>query len=392
MSDPYSREELIRRIHAASGQMVLVVTGGGSRAISDLLGIPGGSRTILEAIVPYSAAALIDFLHGQPEHFCSAPGARSMAMAAFERARYLQSVERRRADASGTTEDSPVFGIACTASLVSDRPKRGAHRIHVACQSATTTTTQSVELIKGQRTRAEEEAVAADLVLKAIAEALQLDSLPKILLSDDESILQERTNAPRPWQELLLGQSRTVYCGVDERSTHPRAIFPGAFNPLHSAHERMAEIAAQILGIPAHFEISIQNVDKPLLDYTEIETRAKQFTEKRLPLWLTRAPTFVEKAALFPGASFIVGADTLARIGHCRYYGHDPAAVDAAMQQIAQHGCRFLVFGRLVNSQFGSLADLELPTSLRKMCDEVPASQFREDISSTELRKRKNEE
>ncbi len=42
MSEPHSREELIRRIHAATGQMVLVITGGGSRAISDLLAVPGG--------------------------------------------------------------------------------------------------------------------------------------------------------------------------------------------------------------------------------------------------------------------------------------------------------------------------------------------------------------
>jgi hypothetical protein len=323
-------------------------------------------------------------------------------MAAFQRARHLQSVEQCRAVASGTAAiDSPVFGIACTASLVSDRPKRGAHRIHVACQSATTTATQSVELIKGHRTRPEEEAVATDLILKTIAETLQLDQPPKILLANNESIIQHRTHAPRTWQELLLGQSSPVYFAPGDHSglqvsgattnlTPPRAIFPGAFNPLHSAHERMAEVAAKIIGFPVHFEISIQNVDKPLLDYTEMETRAKQFTERRLPLWFTRAPTFVEKAALFPGASFIVGADTLVRIGQCRYYGHNPAAVDAVMKQIAQHGCRFLVFGRLIDGHFGSLVDLELPDSLRKLCDEVPAAAFREDISSTQLRQQRN--
>ncbi len=240
-------------------------------------------------------------------------------MAAFERARRLQAAEQHRAAASGTAaEDSPVFGIACTASLVSDRPKRGTHRIHVACQSATTTATLSVELVKGHRTRAEEEAVAADLVLKIIAEALQLDRPPEISLINGETIISERTDAPRPWQELLLGQSRAVFFDAGERSgvpisgsaanrVRPRAIFPGAFNPLHSAHERMADIAAKIIDSPVHFEISIQNVDKPLLDYTEMETRAKQFAEKRLPLWFTRAPTFVEKAALFPG-----------RVIHCR--------------------------------------------------------------------------
>ena len=217
------------------------------------------------------------------------------------------------AAASGTTaENSPVFGIACTASLVSDRPKRGAHRIHVAYQSATTTATQSVELVKGHRTRAEEESVAADLVLKIIAEALQLDRPPEIPLANSEIIIHDRTEAPRPWQELLLGQSRTAFVAGEPSGVPisdptvnynpPRAIFPGAFNPIYSAHERMAEIAAGILGSPVHFEISIQNVDKPLLDYTEMATRANSLPKDDCRFGLLAQPTFVEKAALFPGA------------------------------------------------------------------------------------------
>ena len=66
--------------------MVLAITGGGSGAIADLLEVPGGSRTVLEAVVPYSAAALVEFLRGKPEQFCSARTARAMAMAAFQRA------------------------------------------------------------------------------------------------------------------------------------------------------------------------------------------------------------------------------------------------------------------------------------------------------------------
>ena len=69
MSDPW--RQLIERIHAASPPTVLVVTGGGASAISELLSVPGGSRTLLEAVVPYSEEALVEWLGKAPEHFCA---------------------------------------------------------------------------------------------------------------------------------------------------------------------------------------------------------------------------------------------------------------------------------------------------------------------------------
>ena len=58
----------------------------------------------------------------------------------------------------------------------------------------------------------------------------------------------------------------------------------------------------------------------------------------------------------------------------------------AAIAAIADHGCRFLVFGRMVAGRFSSLRELDLPAPLRALCDEVPESDFRDDITSTELR------
>src|SRR4029077_12143673 len=80
---------LVGQIHAAPIRLVVAITGGGSRAIAELLEVPGGSRTLLEAVVPYSAAALSGWLGAEPEQFCSAHTARLMAMAAYRRAQSL---------------------------------------------------------------------------------------------------------------------------------------------------------------------------------------------------------------------------------------------------------------------------------------------------------------
>ena len=112
---------------------VIVVTGGGSQAIADLLAVPGASRTVLEAIVPYSDAALSEFLGSEPAQAASEDTARALAERAAARARELRP-------------EGPSVGIACTAALVTDRPKRGDHRAFVACGDEV----RSVTLDKGR--------------------------------------------------------------------------------------------------------------------------------------------------------------------------------------------------------------------------------------------------
>ena len=72
-----TREQLIEDVHASTARMLLVVTGGGTQAIADLLSLPGGSGTVLEAVVPYSIASLEQFLGGSCDQPCSARTARS---------------------------------------------------------------------------------------------------------------------------------------------------------------------------------------------------------------------------------------------------------------------------------------------------------------------------
>jgi nicotinamide mononucleotide (NMN) deamidase PncC len=368
---PVSAAQLIQQIHNAPIQVVLAASGGGSRAIAELLEVPGASRTMLEAVVPYGEGALVAWLGGRPEQFCSLRTARAMAVVGLGRALKY-----------GATDDSAA-AVACSASLATDRPKRGAHRAHVALQTAERTTSWSIELLKGRRIRGEEEQLVSRMVLNAVADACRIDGRLDLPLLEGEQIEHAETTAPRPWQDLLLGKVEAVReGGCDGPST---AIFPGAFNPLHVGHQGMAQVAGDILGLPVSFEISILNVDKPPLDYAEIEQRVGQFQPDK-GVWLTRAATFEEKSRLFPGATFVVGVDTLERIAAPHYYA-DVAACRHAMERIASRGCRFLVFSRDMGSGLVRLSDLDLPDALRGICQEVPPQRFREDISSTALRK-----
>lgn len=190
--------------------------------------------------------------------------------------------------------------------------------------------------------------------------------------------------------DLLLGVRRRLILRDGAPTNDPpiALLFPGAFNPRHVGHLQMAEVAERRCGEPVVWELSIANVDKPPLDFISIRERveALKFDDARRPIALTRAPTFREKSELFPHATFIVGVDTLIRIADPKYYAGDPSQRDAAVAEIASRGCRFLAFGRIINGEFKVLSDLTLPPALAAICDEVPASEFREDISSTQLR------
>jgi hypothetical protein len=370
--------QFIEALHRAPKQCVIAVTGGGTGAAALLLNVPGGSRSVLEVRVPYGESSLVEFLGYRPEHFCTVATSRDMAARAYERAGWLAPGE-------------PVVGLACTASLATDRPKKGDHRFHISFQNASGVSTHSVNLSKGARDREAEESLLDTVLLNALAAAVGVNDRLPLTLLPGEKIEIEGLPAVDPLSRLFQGETTHVCVDVDGRLSiqiaRPTLLVPGAFNPVHEGHRGLAAAAQRLTGLPPAFELSITNVDKPALIPEEIQRRRQQFTW-RARVWLTRAPTFAEKATLFPGTTFVVGADTAARIIARCYYDESEMAMKQALDHIRGQGCRFLVAGRVDGDRrFVDLAQVGVPAAFQELFTAIPETDFRLDISSTELRR-----
>lgn len=467
-------DEFLTRVYtsvAPRNVFSVTVTGGGSAVLADLFTVAGSSNSLMHAAVPYSHAALSELLAGEHhehsathKHACSKETAILMAKAVFK-----QTVTQLLTDNKvqfDILSETNIFGVGCTATLVSSRPRRGLHRCLVSSFSNhNILRTWEVCFRKGARTRREEDYACGRVVLDCIATSCAIPALSHPYLAparasnstaageeveveevldvfnpdvEVEVVIEKETStldsafddlfsaktgmlmfvrkppSSRSDSDDVFGQF-TLLEDVVLPQHSPCFVYPGSFNPLHAGHIALAAAAMQFksssatdgddgMNAPLVFEISALNADKPPLSKEEILRRVSQFAKgsvldtalrgagiTNVAICVTSRPYFQDKAALFPGCRFILGADTLSRLFLPKYYGHSRDNMLAALAHITQGlRCSFVVGGRKDDSGFcdldSVLATVELPDCVREKLFGLTDEQFRFDISSTEIR------
>ena len=276
-------QRLVEQVHNSPPVVVVAVTGAGAQALAWLLAVPGASRTLLEATVPYGQRSMEELLGHEPDQYVSRETAVEMARAA-----YLRGLRLRE-------DITPVVGLACTASIATDRLKRGEHRCSVAAWCESGAISYDLKLAKGERDRPGEEALVSRLVLHTLGLACGVEPELSLGLKDTERLEMRQTDHYTPIRRLLSrrenegSEAGTVIVQPDGRTGENEpvhgGVLPGSFSPLHHGHEQLAKLVSEELGAPVTFELSVVNVDKPTLTEEQLRRRLRQFQGR----WSVRA-------------------------------------------------------------------------------------------------------
>lgn len=370
-------ESTLQQIHASPHMLAMNFAGAGVNALTWLHSIGGSSKTILEACDRYCPKSLIETVGFEPKRFTSKKVSLALANAAYKRAKYL------------APKDTPVFGVGATATIATDRKKRGQHRCQVAIKDVLGVSHYGLVLKKGARNRYEEERIVSQIIIRAVTESCGVYAYDHIVLVDGERLEHNFIATPKlvEWQNrdnALLVINKNTKLEIKDKMENI-VVLSGSFNPLHSGHKKLKELVEKQTNSQVYFELALQNADKNAIDLIEARKRAKQFLGYA-PLILSKSPLFSEKAKLFPNSKFVLGADTATRLVDKKYYNNDENLLLAALEELDNLGSSFLVAGRSHKEEFQTLADINIPIKFKNLFTQIPEYQFHEDISSTQIR------
>ncbi len=328
--------ELVQAIHASPTKAYISIAGGGAGIFNMLLSQGGGSSTLIGAEIPYSLAAMEDLV-GKGLKPVSKETAQAMARKSYEKAVRFSG-------------DALAVGIGLTASLAKVPTEREGriHEAWVCLDSAFERKTGHIKFnqkafrdtTKTMRSAEEEVCWKTILWLLAKMSGVHTDILETESIGV-QSIISIHTDTL--FSGATWGGNITPWEGPA-----PKLLFPGSFNPPHSGHQEMANLASEVTGIDdCYAEISIVNADKGTMSSADLNERLLGMSKKGLShrTVVTKARTFVEKAKLFPGATFVIGYDTAIRIIDPKYAG----PVDDVLKCFEENGTKFVMFPRIVD-------------------------------------------
>src|SRR5437879_9917212 len=135
-----------------------------------------------------------------------------------------------------------LVGLGATAALVSDRPRRGEHRFHIAFANAAGIAHCTCVLAKGRRNRAAQEDLVSRAIVLWLARACGIAApSPRSLFDTDEQYAETGVAAVDAIAQLLAGELDRVTVQPDGQmmlsAPQPVLLVPSSFNPMPAAHD-----------------------------------------------------------------------------------------------------------------------------------------------------------
>ena len=370
-------DRAIELIRDSGARVYVACTGAGAGLQGLLWRLPGSSSFLVGASFPYAADATDEFLGFRPEKYCSPETALDLATEAFLRA----------------GAGPKAIGIGLTASVASHTAHRGDHRVHIAWLTARGAGAHDLVLEKGAglERRTLDGEIADVAGLNAILDALGLEmaslwcGLRPSGRTTRSARRSEQAGATYVVSERgALARARFFrrpwFRADGTRAAAPETLkagFPGTFDPPHEGHAGMAGAFEDATGRAPTFWVTADPPHKGPATLGELLGRARALRSRDV-LFTEGDPLYLDKARKYPGCSFVIGADALARLLDPKW-GVDTAPLIAELRAL---GTRFYVAGRVANGDLLSLADI--PDAPLDLCTPLPG---RWDVSSSELRR-----
>lgn len=331
--------------------------------------------------MPYHTRELEEFLGHPVGHAVCAETAIEMAMASYMRAQAINAAEGSQRAA---------VGLGLSAAIPSTRPLRGGHRHHVAVAARSGVFYQENIFGDGTATTAHRALMEADIY--TYASMLLIDVLDGRGTNNSDDVTKNAADLFMGWP-FFEAYGRRFMLGPGGNSTY----LPGTFNPLHDGHRAMVQSAElgedYVLRLPPRkrdvcYLISTSSPHKGDMPVHQLlDTAAMLHAERWKPdgigprafEFTSKEPLFIDKARARPNSTFVIGADTMARMMDPKW-GPD---IEIMLNEMANLRTLFLVMGRTVDGKWTTCRDVPVRWPHQEMFRPLPGT-F--ETSSTEIR------